>query len=59
MTAGFWMPPVVVAGATLFLWGMTLLDRLVVSPVLLVVPPPAETVGLGTPAASTGSGRPS
>jgi hypothetical protein len=57
MTAGLWMPPVVVAGASLFLLGMTLLDRLVVSPVLLAAQPPAEPLGLGAPAAPTGSGQ--
>jgi hypothetical protein len=43
MTAGIWMPPAVVAGAFIFLWGMTLLDRLLAAPVVLSAPAPIET----------------
>jgi hypothetical protein len=43
MTAGLWLPPAVAVGSFIFLWSTTLLDRLVVSPVL-ALPPPAETV---------------
>ena len=43
MTAGIWMPPAVVAGAFVFLWGMTLLDRLLAAPVELCAPVPIKS----------------
>jgi hypothetical protein len=43
MTAGIWMPPAVVVGAFVFLWGTTVLDRFLAAPVVLGAPVPAET----------------